>query len=402
MRADAVIVGGGIVGLAVGYLFGKAYPDRSLVVLEKEATVARHQTGHNSGVLHTGVYYKPGSYKARNCTTGKKLMEQFCTENGVPYELCGKVIVATSESELPALTMIHQRGQANGVECAIISAAELREIEPHVNGIQAIRVPQAGIVDYTAVAAAMAQQIDAQGGKVLTSAALLAAERRDGIHHLTTAREEITAKLVINCAGLHCDRVARMLGAQPKVKIIPFRGEYYSLTGSATELCRHLIYPVPNPDFPFLGVHFTRMISGEVECGPNAVLAFAREGYRKSDINLADLAETLTYRGFHTFILKHLRMGAAELWRSFSKAAFVRSLQKLIPAVQSKDLESAPAGVRAQAITDDGKFVDDFVIEETPGALHVLNAPSPAATSSLSLATFILEQAGKQVDWARR
>jgi len=399
MKADVAIIGGGIVGLAVGHLFGVTYPDRSVVVLEKEDQVGRHQTGHNSGVLHTGIYYKPGSYKARNCTRGKQLMEQFCAEHQVRFETCGKIIVATQESELKALQMIHDRGIANGVTCSLVPEGELKEIEPHVRGIRGIRVPGSGIVDFPGVAQALRQRIESRGGRVLTGSQVLSAERSSGSSHLETTSGVVSAELVVNCAGLHSDRVARLLGGSPKVKIIPFRGEYYKLKGAAKGLCRNLIYPVPNPEFPFLGVHFTRMISGEVECGPNAVLAFAREGYRKSDINLRDLAETLGYPGFLSFMSRHLGMGLAEMWRSLSKAAFVRSLQQLIPEVRGEDLEPAPAGVRAQAISADGKFVDDFAIEESQGVISVLNAPSPAATSSLSLGEHIVERAAKHVSW---
>ena len=399
MNVDLVIVGGGIVGLAVGYTFGLRYPDRTVVVLEKEEAVGRHQTGHNSGVLHTGIYYKPGSSKARNCTRGKKLMEQFCAEHGVRFEICGKILVATQESELPVLQMIYERGVANGVRCALASEGELNEIEPHVRGVRGLHVPEAGIVDFVGVAGALRGQVESRGGTVLTGARLLSADHYDGALHLSTTVGEVSTQLVINCAGLHSDRVARILGARPKVKIIPFRGEYYKLIGAAEGLCRNLIYPMPNPEFPFLGVHYTRMISGGVECGPNAVLAFAREGYRKTDINLADLAETLGYPGFLSFMSRHLGMGLAEMWRSFSKAAFVRSLQKLIPAVQGSDFEPAPAGVRAQAISDEGKFVDDFVIEESNGIINVLNAPSPAATASLSLGEQIVERISQHVDW---
>lgn len=399
MKADVAIVGGGIVGLAVGYLFGVRFPDKKVVIIEKESQVGQHQTGHNSGVLHTGIYYKPGSYKAKNCSRGKRLMEQFCQDNGIPFERCGKIIVATQESELKALHMIHERGLANGVRCSLASEGELKELEPHVRGIKGLRVPDAGIIDYVVVAQKLAGKIVSQGGAVLTSTALTGAVAATDGTVLHTTAGDIAARLVINCAGLQSDRVARLLGAAPKVKIIPFRGEYYKLKGQAKTLCRNLIYPVPNPEFPFLGVHFTRMVSGEVECGPNAVLAFAREGYSKTTVDLRDLSETLVYPGFLKFISKHLGMGLAEMWRSLYKGAFVRSLQQLIPEVRSQDLEPGGAGVRAQAISDDGRFVDDFVIEESRGVVNVLNAPSPAATSSLSLAEYIVERAAGQAGW---
>lgn len=401
MKADVVIVGGGILGLAVGHTLCEQYPGRSLIILEKESQLGAHQTGHNSGVLHTGVYYKPNSFKAANCTRGKKLMEQFCQKHAVPHEICGKVIVATKDSQRKILQMIHERGTANGVTCSPISGDELREIEPHVRGVAALRVPHAGIVDYSAVASTLGLLIEQHGGILKRGTKLIGAKKVSSGTVLETTAGTIEAALVINCAGLHSDRVARLLGAAPKVKIIPFRGEYYKLQGRARQLCRHLIYPVPNPEFPFLGVHYTRMISGEVECGPNAVLAFAREGYTKTKVNLVDLAETFSYPGFYKFISKHLGMGLAEMWRSFYKGAFVKALQELIPQVSGSDLVSAAAGVRAQAITDDGKFVDDFVIEQTAGVINVLNAPSPAATSSLSLAEHIIGLVGEQVDWQR-
>ncbi len=399
MKTDVAIVGGGIVGLAVGYLFGVRFPDKKVVIIEKESQVGQHQTGHNSGVLHTGIYYKPGSYKAKNCSRGKRLMEQFCQDNGIPFERCGKIIVATQESELKALHMIHERGLANGVRCSLASEGELKELEPHVRGIKGLRVPDAGIIDYVVVAQKLAEKIASQGGAVLTNTALTGAVAATDGTVLQTTAGDIAARLVINCAGLQSDRVARLLGAAPKVKIIPFRGEYYKLKGQAKTLCRNLIYPVPNPEFPFLGVHFTRMVSGEVECGPNAVLAFAREGYSKTTVDLRDLSETLVYPGFLKFISKHLGMGLAEMWRSLYKGAFVRSLQQLIPEVRSQDLEPGGAGVRAQAISDDGRFVDDFVIEESRGVVNVLNAPSPAATSSLSLAEYIVDRAAGQAGW---
>jgi L-2-hydroxyglutarate oxidase len=399
VKTDVAIVGGGIVGLAVGYLFGVRFPDKKVVIIEKESQVGQHQTGHNSGVLHTGIYYKPGSYKAKNCSRGKRLMEQFCQDNGIPFERCGKIIVATQESELKALHMIHERGLANGVRCSLASEGELKELEPHVRGIKGLRVPDAGIIDYVVVAQKLAEKIASQGGAVLTNTALTGAVAATDGTVLQTTAGDIAARLVINCAGLQSDRVARLLGAAPKVKIIPFRGEYYKLKGQAKTLCRNLIYPVPNPEFPFLGVHFTRMVSGEVECGPNAVLAFAREGYSKTTVDLRDLSETLVYPGFLKFISKHLGMGLAEMWRSLYKGAFVRSLQQLIPEVRSQDLEPGGAGVRAQAISDDGRFVDDFVIEESRGVVNVLNAPSPAATSSLSLAEYIVDRAAGQAGW---
>jgi L-2-hydroxyglutarate oxidase len=391
-QTDVAIIGGGIVGLATAYQLTRQFPGKQAVVLEKEAELAQHQTGHNSGVLHSGIYYKPGSLKAINCREGKKAMEAFCAAEGIAHEICGKVIVAVDETDLPALERIYERGQANGVACTIIDRERLAELEPHAAGIRALHVPEAGIVNYRQVCRTMAERIRERDGEIVTAARVTALERRDGEVIVTSTAGEVAARQVVNCAGLHCDRVTALSGQKPGAKIIPFRGEYYKLKPSAFGLCRNLIYPVPDPSFPFLGVHFTRMIDGTVECGPNAVLAFAREGYRKTDVNLADLAESLTYPGFLRLAAKFWKTGLGEMWRSASKAAFVRALQRLVPAIRAEDLEPAPAGVRAQAVAPDGSMVDDFLIQEAERVIHVNNAPSPAATASLNIGKLIVDR----------
>mgnify|MGYP001312290394 CR=1 FL=1 len=393
LKCDIAIVGGGIVGLATAYRLAQANPQLSLAVIEKEPDVGQHQTGHNSGVLHSGIYYKPGSLKAINCRQGKIEMERFCAEHGIPYDVCGKVIVAVDRAELPLLDNIFQRGQANGVRCEMIDVERLRELEPHAAGIQAIHVPEAGIVNYRAVCLKLAELLRDQGHQVVCGAPVKH-WRRDGSRTvLATHREEVSTRLAINCAGLHCDRVMTMAGEKPRARIVPFRGEYYELTAEAQHLCRHLIYPVPDPKFPFLGVHFTRMIDGGIECGPNAVLAFAREGYTKWRCSPRDLIESLTYPGFVRMALRHWRKGCGEMWRSLNKHAFVRALQRLLPSIESRHLRPAPAGVRAQAVTWDGALVDDFLIVETEHAIHVNNAPSPAATASLNIGQLIADKA---------
>ncbi len=389
---DVAIIGGGVVGLATAYQLVQRYPGRSVIVLEKEAAVAQHQTGHNSGVLHSGIYYKPGSLKAVNCREGKKAMEQFCAQHGIDYDICGKVIVAVAAEETPRLERIFERGQQNGVACEMIDASRLRELEPYAAGVQAIWVPEAGIVNYGQVCRKLAELIQQSGGRVETGAAVTAmGNDADGVV-LTTLKGEFKAKQVVNCAGLHCDRVTKLGGQQPAAKIVPFRGEYYKLKPEVYHLCRNLIYPVPDPSFPFLGVHFTRMIEGGVECGPNAVLAFAREGYRKTDVNLRDLGEALTYPGFLKLAARYWRTGAGEMWRSISKAAFVRALQRLVPEIRAEHLTPGPAGVRAQAVAPDGQMVDDFLILDGERIINVNNAPSPAATSSLNVGRLIVEK----------
>jgi (S)-2-hydroxyglutarate dehydrogenase len=394
--ADVAIIGGGIVGLATGYQLARLFPQKKVVLFEKEAGLAEHQTGRNSGVIHSGIYYKPGSLKAVNCREGRKALIQFCEQEGVAHEICGKVIVALEERELPALERIFERGKANGVQCEIIGPERLHELEPHCAGIKAIHVPDAGIVDYKGVCRRLAVHIEQAGGTILTNARVTGIHPNSDATLIASRAGEFSAKYVVNCAGLYCDRVTEMSGAKPQAKIVPFRGEYYELVPPAQHLCRNLIYPVPDPAFPFLGVHFTRMAVGGVECGPNAVLAFAREGYHLSDINVRDLAESLTYPGFLRMAARNWRMGMGELWRSISKRAFVKSLKRLVPEIRAEDLHSAPAGVRAQALSRDGSLVDDFAIQESDRVVNVLNAPSPAATASLNIGRLIVERLSKR------
>ena len=389
---DLAVVGGGIVGLATAYQFTQRFPGRRVVVLEKEAVVAEHQTGHNSGVLHSGIYYKPGSLKAINCRAGKKAMEAFCAAEGIAHEICGKVIVAVTEAELPALDRIYERGVANGIDCTIIDKARLAELEPHASGVRAVHVPEAGIVNYRQVCERLAEKVRQAGGEILFQARVTAVRHHaDGVTVVSAAGDR-TARQLVNCAGLHSDRVAKLTGVNPGCQIVPFRGEYFALKPSAHRLCRNLIYPTPDPQFPFLGVHFTRMIDGSVECGPNAVLAFGREGYSFWSVNLRDLFGTLTYGGFVRMALKHWRMGFGEMWRSLNKGAFVRALQRLVPDIRAEDLEPAPAGIRAQAVAPDGGLVDDFLIVEGDRVVNVCNAPSPAATASLQIGTAVVDR----------
>lgn len=397
---DIGIVGGGIVGLATAYQLSRSHPHLRLVVLEKEAAPAAHQTGHNSGVIHSGLYYRPGSSKAATCVRGGELLKAFCDEHGVPYKLCGKVVVATTEEEIPRLEDLHGRGTANGVpELSLIGPERLREIEPHAtSGIQALHVPQAGIIDYTAVTRALASALEAVGGELRLGVRVTASRPEPDGLALETTSGSVRMRYLINCAGLHSDRVARLEGAQLPARIVPFRGEYYKLAEPSWDLVRGLIYPVPDPRFPFLGVHFTRMIQGGVEAGPNAVLALAREGYAKSDINVRDLLGVLTYRGFWRLAFRHWRMGWDEIRRSYSKRLFVAALARLVPEIQEKDLADGGAGVRAQALSPDGSMVDDFLFAQRPRALHVLNAPSPAATASLAIGEQIVERAAANFD----
>lgn len=396
-RTDVVIVGGGIVGLASAYQLVRRFPTLHVTILEKEAELGSHQTGHNSGVLHSGIYYKPGSLRATNCRTGKQAMEEFCEAEGVPYEICGKVIVAVNEAEFPQLEQIYQRGQENGVLCEMISGERLAELEPHTAGIKAIHVPEAGICDFRKVCLKLAERLQEREAIVQTNARVTRILKQENSVVVESTAGSFEARYLVNCAGLHSDRVASLTGFRAASKIVPFRGEYYDLKPHVENLCRNLIYPVPNPKFPFLGVHFTRMINGGVECGPNAVLAFAREGYRKRDVNLYDLGEALTYPGFLRLARKNWRAGCGEMWRSFSKRAFVRALQRLVPSIRGQDLVAARAGVRAQALARDGQLVDDFRIRTDECIVNVDNAPSPAATSSLNIGRLVAETLAQQI-----
>ena len=390
---EIIIIGGGIVGLATAHAIFHRYPDAHITVLEKEKTLAFHQTGRNSGVLHSGIYYKPNSLKALNCRTGKQMMEDFCRENGIEYKLVGKVIVATDEKELPALKTLYERGQANGVACEMIGRERLLELEPHVlNGIQAIHVPESGIVDYVQVCARLADLLREGGHAIVTDAEVKDIVEQNKSLTLVTSAGEFTADYLVNCAGLQSDKVTKMSAGEAPALIIPFRGEYFELKPEAEYLCNALIYPVPDSNFPFLGVHFTRMISGGVECGPNAVLAFAREGYHLTDVNAGELWETLSYPGFRKLAGRYWKMGLGEMWRSASKAAFVKALQRLIPDIHIEHLEAAPAGIRAQALAADGALLDDFAFQESSRIVNVINAPSPAATSALSIAESVVDK----------
>lgn len=397
MTYDIVIIGGGIVGLASAYRLLEKDPSLRVCVLEKEAVLAQHQTGHNSGVIHSGIYYKPGSLKAQNCLDGYRMMLQFCEANGVPYELCGKLIVATEEHELPQLDTLYKRGLENGLDkISIVDKEHIREYEPNLRGIKAIHVPYTGIIDYTEVAQKMADRIRQLGGVIFTSQYVQHIHIGEDLAEVSTGSHTYHAKLLVNCAGLYCDQVAEMAGSHSDTRIIPFRGEYYMLKPEKRNLVKNLIYPVPDPNFPFLGVHFTRMIDGGVEAGPNAVFAFKREGYEKSDVDLEELFGSLAWPGFRKVAMKYWKTGMGEFYRSFSKTAFTNALRKFIPEVEEDDLVPAEAGVRAQACDRDGGLLDDFRIIERPRAIHILNAPSPAATSSLSIGTTIAKLAFKQ------
>ncbi|MEM9913742.1 MAG: L-2-hydroxyglutarate oxidase [Planctomycetota bacterium] len=395
---DVALIGGGIVGLATAYQLTQRRPGLRLVLLEKEAELAHHQTGHNSGVLHSGIYYKPGSLKAVNCRAGKAAMQAFCDQHDIPYQLCGKVIVATRESELPKMQDIFERGQANGVDCEMISAERCREIEPHAASIGAIHVPESGIVDYKQVCEKMAELMRAAGPDIRTRARVTAVRRVGDESVVESTAGDVTAKLVVNCAGLQCDRVTKMTGVKPAAQIVPFRGEYFVLKPEAEHLCKTLIYPVPDPAFPFLGVHFTSMIHGGVECGPNAVLALGRESYGKFQVHFPDLFESLTYPGFLKMAARHWKMGLGEMWRSYSKRAFVKALQRLMPEIEAKHLTPCPSGIRAQAVTVDGGLVDDFLIDESAGVVNVNNAPSPAATASLNIGKLVADKIQATLD----
>ena len=394
---DFVIIGGGIVGLSTAMAIAQRYPQSRIAVLEKESSWAFHQTGHNSGVIHSGIYYKPGSYKAKFCREGSRTMVEFCQKHGIDHEVCGKVIVATVEKELPLLENLYQRGLENGLDVSKISGSQVKEIEPHVRCLAGIHVPSTGIVNYKQVGQKYADLIRFQGGELYLNTKVENITATADTQVLETTNGTFETRFIINCAGLYSDRIAKLGQVNPPAKIVPFRGEYYELVPEKRDLVKTLIYPVPNPNFPFLGVHFTRMIDGSVHAGPNAVLSFKREGYQKTDFNGRDLAEVLAYPGFWKLAAKHADEGIREIIRSLSKAAFVRSLQKLIPEVRSEDLIPTHAGVRAQALKNDGKLVDDFLIVKGQNSLHVCNAPSPAATSSLEIGRAIVEQIPKEL-----
>jgi L-2-hydroxyglutarate oxidase len=389
---DIAIVGGGIVGLASAWQLLQQKPNLRVAVIEKEAQLAAHQTGHNSGVIHSGIYYKPGSLKAQNCLRGYAMMIEFCKTYGIAFDKCGKLIVAVDETELTELEKLYNRGHENGLtEIKYVAQNQIAEYEPHLNGVRAIHVPYTGIIDYTEVCMKLAELVQQAGGEIFTGNAVEAVTERDGQVYITTQIQTLSAKMMINCAGLYCDKIAQLAGEQSDTRIIPFRGEYYMLREDKRHLVKNLIYPVPDPNFPFLGVHFTRMIDGSVEAGPNAVFAFKREGYYKEDVDVQELFESITWPGFQKVALKYWKTGMGEFYRSFSKAAFTKALQRLIPEVQEDDLISAEAGVRAQACDRTGGLIDDFKIIERERFVHILNAPSPAATSSLSIGATIAE-----------
>jgi L-2-hydroxyglutarate oxidase len=393
-----VIIGGGLIGLGTAYRIQQKYPDASVTVLEKEDQVCRHQSGNNSGVLHCGLYYKPGSIKARMAVGGLQQMVAFCQEHSIAHEICGKLVVATCDEEVPRLRDLEQRGMQNGLQgLRWMKPEEFHEIEPHAGGVAALRVPQEGIVDYPKVADTLVRIIRSKGGRVMTGARATACRKKSDGWIVESTKGDFEASLVINCGGLHSDRVTELTGHRREVRIVPFRGEYYKIRKERQSLVRHLIYPVPDPSFPFLGVHYTRMIHGGIEAGPNAVLAFSREGYRKSDIRVGDLLDAITYPGLWRFLARYPRMCFEELRRSFSKDLFCKSLQRLVPEVRVEDLETGGAGVRAQAMAPNGDLVQDFHFVRGPRALHVVNAPSPGATSSLAIGQEITEMASKMI-----
>jgi L-2-hydroxyglutarate oxidase len=395
MTYDFIIVGAGIVGLSTAYKLSLEYPDINILVLEKEDRIASHQTGNNSGVIHSGIYYKPNSYRAKNCVDGRHQLVEFCRKHKVDHEICGKVIVATKEEELSRLDEIFETGQINGIEgIKKVDPQELAEIEPYANGIKAIHVPCSGIVDYVGVCQQLRELIEQKGNMVTCSQKVTKIKRNGGSDlSVITNANTFHSRYLINCAGLYSDHVAQSAGVQPDIQIVPFRGEYYELKPEAQHFVNGLIYPMPNPAFPFLGVHFTKMVSGTVECGPNAVFAFKREGYDKLSFDLDETIETLNFPGFWNLAKKHWKMGLDEWYRSFSKKAFVKGLQDLIPAIRSEHLIPSPAGVRAMALKPNGEILDDFQFEVTKNEIHVLNAPSPAATAGLAIGDEILKRA---------
>ena len=388
---DLAIVGAGIIGLATAHRYIAKHPGQSVLILERESGFAHHQTGRNSGVLHSGIYYAPGSMKAELAVAGRSAMVDFCRERGIDHEVCGKVIVATRDDEIERLRALSGRAELNGLSAELIDAGRLTEIEPHCNGIEALYVPSTGIVSYSKVCEALRIEIEESGGSVRFDTSVLNVEESEVGAGISTSGGEIFARFLVNCAGLRCDQVAGMVNAAEGNRIVPFRGEYYELVPERSHLVKGLIYPVPDPSFPFLGVHLTRMIDGSIHAGPNAVLALSREGYRWRDVQPSQILEHVTNRGLWKLARKYWRTGAGEVWRSLNKAAFVRALQRLVPEIESKDLEASPAGVRAQAMDANGELLDDFAITRSGNSLHVINAPSPAATASLEIGGRIVE-----------
>lgn len=399
MKYDFIIVGAGIVGLSTAYKLSLAYPQYDILVLEKENRVAAHQTGRNSGVAHSGIYYQPGSFRAKNCVDGRHQLERFCAEHDIAYDRCGKVIVATKEEDIPRLHGIYERGLQNEIEgIEMIGPERLAEIEPYACGVQAIHVPCTGIVDFVGVCETLKDLIEKSGGSVKFEQEVQNVLHENGGVMVQTNRGEFRSQYLINCAGLYCDHVAESAGVKPSIQIVPFRGEYYALKPEAEHMVNGLIYPMPNPEFPFLGVHFTRMVLGGVECGPNAVFAFKREGYSKYSFDLEDTIETVNFPGFWKLAAQHWRMGLDEMYRSMSKRAFVKGLQTLVPAVKEEHLVESPAGVRAMALTPEGEIVDDFSFVTTANEIHVLNAPSPAATAGLAIGDEIVKRTREHFD----
>lgn len=396
---NVVVIGGGIVGLASALKIKEGNPKLRVAVVEKEKDLAMHQTGHNSGVIHSGLYYKPGSLKAKNCVDGYNKLIRFCDEEEIEYDLCGKIVVATNESQIETLNMLFERGVQNGLTgMKRLIGDELKSYEPYVNGIQGIHVPQTGIIDYKGVAHKYAEKIRHFNGDIFPDNKVLDIKENNGFMQVVTNRQTLTTRLVVNCSGLFSDKIAKLTGVPVNYRIIPFRGEYYKIKPHKEYLVKNLIYPVPDPNFPFLGVHFTRMIGGGIEAGPNAVLAFKREGYTKSDVNLGDFAGSLGWKGFRKVAGKYWKTGFGEFYRSFSKAAFTKALQELLPDVQKTDLEPGGSGVRAQACDRNGGLIDDFLILEAEKVINVGNAPSPAATSSLAIGEHVASLALKRFE----
>jgi L-2-hydroxyglutarate oxidase len=390
---DYCIIGGGIVGFSTAYLLSQKFPKSKIILLEKESNICKHQTGRNSGVIHSGIYYKPGSQKALNCRSGKKSLEKFCLDNDINFEICGKVIVATNHQETPRLQALYERGVSNGVECELISKSRLLEIEPHANGVEAIHVKECGIINYTDVCQKFSDLFRQLNGSIYFNFLVKKIKKIKNNKVLVSSdSNHIICNKVINCAGLYSDDIARLSGGKKKFKIIPFKGEYFKLKKDSQHLCKNLIYPTPNPQFPFLGVHFTRGLDRSVECGPNAVLAFGKEAYGKLDFNLAETFSSITFPGFLKMASKHWRMGLEEMYRSYNKKAFVKALKRLVPEIDCKDIVPFPSGIRAQALDSSGNLIDDFVIDSSNYIVNVYNAPSPAATSCLSIAKTIISK----------